>query len=1212
PDSHQRRPSENSSLHPLSIISASSDQRRSNDLSPSWAQQSQEPAHWVQQKLRIHHSHLEHDDESSIQQDDEAEEWEEDEEEVEVNESQFFNPAFISEMALQVKDKVSRGRHVKAGITWVGSFTGRDVVTAIQNLLPWWTRESPPDRRFALIVAHSLQNQLWFVEVDWDIKPLYDSSEDVYRFMGELDGMGGGDVLTDELPKGVMTMATRCYSPSCTGDSRCYAPRCPYRTPNTTFLVRRTTTPAQPTPKPRQGEWKDEVDPVLLQELSPQQLNRQNIIRQAIASEVQYEADLTALVSTYIDSLRQPQTPELIPPERCEQFISDVFSNIFEVLESCRRLIDHFSIRQREQPIILSVGDIFLQAAAEFRDIYPEYTGNLPNAETVLKRELDENAEFRLFCERSARDDRRREIKHLIARPSMQLQRYPAVIEAMLTATEPTDPDWDFLSESLASIRNLSSISQLKLFHASKGRGPAGKLQWYDLVPEGERELMEKKEQRRQMQIWELIQGEMEYVADLETLDTLFVNGLRESDHPIIERGSLDNFLDDVFHNYRSLLEVHSHLLENFQQRQLEQHPHYGMISDLILDATLNWQDAYMEYVTHYPIAKAKVRQEIATNPKFAQFLDACLKDPRSNRQDIYHFIYRPIPRLLRYNLLLADILKSLKEVAPPNDPDIETIPQVMELIDNLGKATQTGVAINELKVELLEFSRSLDGSKFGPRTVKDLDLLDPTRELIHRGKLYRQPEGPISSSWIELFGLLFDNYFVIVKQEKTSKASRKDSTERPARYTINRRPIPLELLSLGNFTDGPRARAGKTIFSVGGGGSHETEGQNEQASDKNAWPFTISFIGQGQLGGQYILWTESAAARTEWQEKLKHAKVLRNEVDDAGKVFEMTPLITPDGRSLVAVGCEEGVWIGLRSDPTSLRRVLHVRSVTNVAVLEDFGIFLVLHERSLLAYTLEALVPSAANNSARATPQRLSSGKDIIFFTVGQFKGLTLVLYMKKKGVNSLFRVLEPIHGRNAEDSGRRNRPFGGLLGQRTDWFRVYKDFFIPTDAINVHFLKHKLAVVCAKGFEIMDLTDLKGGEPNRDYQVIEWEGRPDSVAFHPPYLLLISAPFIEIRHIDTAKLIQIYTGSDIRLTWDGTGGQSRPFVDNPGVKGYGAEISSQEPRIHICQRAPRRKFDDPIEQHVFELTPTLLLNNPLLNPIHTHDSNYFPPAPM
>lgn len=137
--------------------------------------------------------------------------------------------------------------------------------------------------------------------------------------------------------------------------------------------------------------------------------------------------------------------------------------------------------------------------------------------------------------------------------------------------------------------------------------------------------------------------------------------------------------------------------------------------------------------------------------------------------------------------------------------------------------------------------------------------------------------------------------------------------------------------------------------------------------------------------------------------------------------------------------------------------------------------------------------------------------------------------------------------------------------------------------------------------------------GEPNRDCQVIEWEGRPDSVGFHPPYLLLCSAPFIEIRHIDTAKLLQIYTGSDLRLTWDGTGGQARPPIDNPGPKGYGDETSSQEPRIHICQRPDdMRRTRQGIGQHVFELTPTLALNNPLLNPVHTHDSNYFPPAPM
>lgn len=112
-------------------------------------------------------------------------------------------------------------------------------------------------------------------------------------------------------------------------------------------------------------------------------------------------------------------------------------------------------------------------------------------------------------------------------------------------------------------------------------------------------------------------------MADLETIDTLFVNQLRDPPEvPIIDRIRLENFLDDAFHNYRSLLEVHTTLLENLQVRQLEQHPNFGMISDLILDAALNWQEAYMEYVTHYPVAKWNVQREIDRNPVFRNFLD--------------------------------------------------------------------------------------------------------------------------------------------------------------------------------------------------------------------------------------------------------------------------------------------------------------------------------------------------------------------------------------------------------------------------------------------------------------------------------------------------------------------------------------------------------------------------------------------------------------
>lgn len=91
--------------------------------------------------------------------------------------------------------------------------------------------------------------------------------------------------------------------------------------------------------------------------------------------------------------------------------------------------------------------------------------------------------------------------------------------------------------------------------------------------------------------------------------------------------------------------------------------------------------------------------------------------------------------------------------------------------------------------------------------------------------------------------------------------------------------------------------------------------------------------------------------------------RILLIQVTESNKRF--CSLATPDGRGLVAIGCAEGVWIGLRHDPKcthtfallrqttqlflviAMRRVLHLKMVTQCAMLEDFGIFLVLADKA-------------------------------------------------------------------------------------------------------------------------------------------------------------------------------------------------------------------------------------------------------------------------
>lgn len=116
-----------------------SGQRRGTELAPSWTNQStasRAPARWVQNKLFLHQSHAAgaspstfgdgyYDDEDEAYQDED-----EDEEEPEMN---FFNPALLSHVSVQLRDRVERGRHVKGGIPWPHSFTGRDLVVSPRN-----------------------------------------------------------------------------------------------------------------------------------------------------------------------------------------------------------------------------------------------------------------------------------------------------------------------------------------------------------------------------------------------------------------------------------------------------------------------------------------------------------------------------------------------------------------------------------------------------------------------------------------------------------------------------------------------------------------------------------------------------------------------------------------------------------------------------------------------------------------------------------------------------------------------------------------------------------------------------------------------------------------------------------------------------------------------------------------------------------------------
>jgi RHO1 GDP-GTP exchange protein 1/2 len=122
--------------------------------------------------------------------------------------------------------------------------------------------------------------------------------------------------------------------------------------------------------------------------------------------------------------------------------------------------------------------------------------------------------------------------------------------------------------------------------------------------------------------------------------------------------------------------------------------------------------------------------------------------------------------------------------------------------------------------------------------------------------------------------------------------------------------------------------------------------------------------------------------------------------------------------------------------------------------------------------------------------------------------------------------------------------------------------------------------------------------GDPSRSTSTIEWEGTAERVAWHQPYVLLFDTRFIEIRHVETGRLVQIIPGNDVRCIWDGRGAKTAP-MPTPGVAGWTGENGyDQEARVHAVMTAPevpgQPRSRAAQAQHVFELIPTIPLYLP------------------
>ncbi|KAG1456664.1 hypothetical protein G6F46_000111 [Rhizopus delemar] len=739
-----------------------------------------------------------------------------------------------------------------------------------------------------------------------------------------------------------------------------------------------------------------------------------------------------------------------------------------------------------------------------------------------------------------------------------------------------------------------------------------------------------KNEIARQEAIHELIYTEEDYVRDLRLLDELYVNELLHAQ--CIEEPRRQEFCEKVFNNYQEILDIHKVLCDDLKDHQAYCQStnaigSINQVGDIFLRHVDRFMDVYLKYGPHVVLAEYEAKQEAETNILFQTFIREKEKRAESRRLPFRHFIILPVTRLQRYSLLLDAVLKK----TPSDSPDKASIAKCIEIIK--GVATKVDEATVETKntLRVYEINQRV---RFKPGEPHELDLLKPGRKLLMEGRLCRKSHLVVETVELQVF--LFDHLLLMTKIKKAPNKT--DDVE----YVISKRPIPMELLHIQEATEGfsiglrnMSSTANGTYALLSPTSNSIIPNGTSLPFGNNQFPILIQHL--GRHGADYMLYAESASSRLEWKEKVIEAKAMMEAANLDKKVFEIkslsdttfgntnasgshnygkvtctTPFRSSKNIRMIAVGTQQGIWMGVEGDTNSIKLVLSISDVTQIAVLEEHRILLILADKTLYAYALEPLIQKDARKiSMDKTHQKVA--QHISYFRSGVCNGRTLVVAMKKRGVDSHFKVLEPICG-DLRDPANSKKYFtkSGLFSKMPSWFKSYVEFYIGTESYSVHFLKARLVVVCLKGFEIVNLESLsmnrnlpdpthpdfafmqqKGQELRplgmfrcrenyllcydsfafmvnthgsfvRNMPLIEWEGMPQSVAFYYPYIIGFDPRFIEIRHVETGELIQVLAGIHMRCL---------QFINY-----------AIDPVIHGCMAHPFK----PDFQYVFQLVNT------------------------
>ncbi|PGH02431.1 hypothetical protein AJ80_08849 [Polytolypa hystricis UAMH7299] len=702
---------------------------------------------------------------------------------------------------------------------------------------------------------------------------------------------------------------------------------------------------------------------------------------------------------------------------------------------------------------------------------------------------------------------------------------------------------------------------------------------WINMVPKEISDGLDDREKKRQEIIFELMYTERDFVKDLEYLRDFWMRPLRSAHNsslsPVPEHRR-EKFIRTVFGNCLEVLAVNSRLCEALNARQKEGHV-VQTIGDIFLQFVPRF-DPFIKYGANQLYGKYEFEKEKAANPAFSKFVDETERLKESRKLELNGYLTKPTTRLARYPLLLEQVAKNTAD----DNPDKKDIPKATAIIrDFLSRVnSESGKAENHFN--LVQLNMAL---KFSPGDYVDLKLTEENRQMLTKVGFKKSP-----TDSAEVTAYLFDHAVLLVRIKSVNKREE---------YRVYKKPIPLELLVIAQMDEviprlGIAKRPSTNIIGA-------TKAANSAPASSKDFPITFRHLGKG--GYDQTLYATSQTQRRkfielveEQQRKLRERNSnFYNKTILCEKFFtsvnRVNCLVPIDGGRKLVYGTDNGIFISERwpKDKNARpKRILDAMGVTQIDTLEEYQLLLVLANKTLNSYPLEALDPNESQNPLVRRPKKIQGHAN--FFKSGIGLGRHLVCSVKTSALSTTIKVYEPMDNL----AKGKKKPLSKMFQSGQDTLKPFKEFYIPAESSSIHFLRSTLCVGCSRGFEVVSLetterqslldqadtsldfvarkenvkpihiermngefllnysdfsffVNRNGWRARPDWR-IAWEGNPTAFALSYPYILAFEPSFIEIRNIESSELIHVMTGRNIRMLHSSTREIIYAFEDESG----------------------------------------------------------------